>query len=123
MRLISIAIQYISESTMAAANSVEVGTAQYDFTGSAPDELSFVKGDKIQVTEVISDEWLRGKLDGREGMFPRTFVELSQQTGMVETSTEIDIKEPKQATCLSHGRKPEVNISHTRIVVSPRFSN
>lgn len=68
------------ESTMAAANSVEVGTAQYDFTGSAPDELSFVKGDKIQVTEVISDEWLRGKLDGREGMFPRTFVELSQQT-------------------------------------------
>lgn len=68
------------ESTMAAANSVEVGTAQYDFTGSAPDELSFVKGDKIQVTEVISDEWLRGKLDGREGMFPRTFVQLSQQT-------------------------------------------
>jgi len=68
------------ESAMAAANSVEVGTAQYDFTGSAPDELSFVKGDKIQVTEVISDEWLRGKLDGREGMFPRTFVELSQQT-------------------------------------------
>lgn len=81
-QLLSIAIQYISESTMAAANSVEVGTAQYDFTGSAPDELSFVKGDKIQVTEVISDEWLRGKLNGREGMFPRTFVQLSQQTGM-----------------------------------------
>ena len=107
---------------MAAANSVEVGTAQYDFTGSASDELSFVKGDKIQVTEVISDEWLRGKLDGREGMFPRTFVQLSQQTGMDETSTEIDVKKSKQATCLIHGRKPEDNISHTRTMVNG-FSN
>ena len=29
----------------------------------------------------------------------------------------------KHATFLSHGRQPEVNISHARTVVSPRFSN
>ena len=29
----------------------------------------------------------------------------------------------KQATFLNHGRQPEVNISHARTVVSPRFSN
>ena len=33
------------------------------------------------------------------------------------------IRELKHATFLSHGRQPEVNISHARTVVFPRFSN
>lgn len=70
----------LGESTT-ASRAVEYGTAKYDFTGSGSDELSFAKGDKIEVTEVISDDWLRGKLGGHEGMFPRTFVELSQELG------------------------------------------
>ena len=35
----------------------------------------------------------------------------------------IDIRELKQATLFSHGRKQEVNISRARTVVSPRFAN
>ena len=35
----------------------------------------------------------------------------------------LDIRELKHATFLSHGRQPEMNISHARTVVSPRFSN
>ena len=31
--------------------------------------------------------------------------------------------ELKHATFLSHGRQPEVNISHARTVLFPRFSN
>lgn len=54
---------------------VEYGKALYDFTASASDELSFKKGDKVEITEVVSDDWLRGKLGGHEGMFPRTFVQ------------------------------------------------
>ena len=34
-----------------------------------------------------------------------------------------DIRELKHATFLSHGRQPEVNNSHARTVVFPRFSN
>ena len=71
---------YVVEETK--ASTVEVGAAMYDFTGSASDELSFNKGDKIEITEVISDDWLRGKLGGCEGMFPRTFVQLSKESGM-----------------------------------------
>ena len=37
--------------------------------------------------------------------------------------TVVDNTELKQVTFLSHERKPEVNISHARTVVSPRFSN
>ena len=32
-------------------------------------------------------------------------------------------RELKQVTLLSHGKKPEVNVWHVRIVISPRFSN
>ena len=59
---------------------MEYGAAMYDFTGTAADELSFKKGDKIQITERVSEDWLRGKhsgREGREGMFPRVYVQLS----------------------------------------------
>ena len=55
---------------------IEYGTALYDFTGTATDELSFRKGDKIEITERVSEDWLRGKHNGREGMLPRVFVQL-----------------------------------------------
>lgn len=61
-------------------STVEFGTALYEFTGSASDELSFTKGDKIEIIEVISDDWLRGRMGSREGMFPRTFVQLSKES-------------------------------------------
>ena len=35
----------------------------------------------------------------------------------------VENRELKHATFLSHGRQPEVNISHGRTAVSPRFSN
>ena len=41
----------------------------------------------------------------------------------VNVLTRAGIRELKHATFLSHGRQPEVNISHARTVVSPRFSN
>lgn len=60
---------------------MEYGTARYDFTASASDELSFKKGDRIEVTEVVSDDWLRGRLGDHEGMFPQAFVQLTKEPG------------------------------------------
>ena len=40
-----------------------------------------------------------------------------------EDGDDDDNRELKQATFLSDGRKPEVNIWHIRTVISPRFSN
>lgn len=57
---------------------LEYGTALYDFTGTATDELSFKKGDKIEIKERVSEDWLRGKHGGQEGMLPRAFVQLSK---------------------------------------------
>uniref|UniRef100_A0A3B5LFZ6 SH3 domain-containing protein n=1 Tax=Xiphophorus couchianus TaxID=32473 RepID=A0A3B5LFZ6_9TELE len=44
--------------------------ALFDFPGQTADDLSFQKGALIQVTEHVDAEWRRGRLDGREGLFP-----------------------------------------------------
>ena len=41
------------------------------------DELSFKEGDLIMLKTRVGAEWLRGKLvGGKEGIFPRTYVEI-----------------------------------------------
>lgn len=39
-------------------------------------KLQFNQGDLITVTERINNEWLRGELRGRTGIFPMNFVQL-----------------------------------------------
>ncbi|KAI0634810.1 DUF500-domain-containing protein [Trametes polyzona] len=52
--------------------------ALFDFNAVQPGDLSFKKGQVITVTEKSEDTntWWRGKLDGREGIFPANFVEV-----------------------------------------------
>lgn len=53
----------------------EWAVALYDFTGNTDGDLSFEKGERILITKHINQEWSCGRLKGREGMFPRAFVE------------------------------------------------
>ena len=50
--------------------------AMYDFEAQAEDDLAFAQGDVITVVEVIDKDWLRGELNGREGLVPRGYVDL-----------------------------------------------
>ncbi|GAA5990123.1 hypothetical protein JCM10908_005833 [Rhodotorula pacifica] len=49
--------------------------AMYDFTGESSDELSFARGELIKVIDAVSEEWWRGELRGRTGIFPTNYVE------------------------------------------------
>jgi SH3 domain-containing protein 19 len=40
------------------------------------DDLYFHKGDVIRLLERIDENWMRGELNGHEGMFPTTYVEI-----------------------------------------------
>lgn len=46
----------------------------YDFVGQETDELSFRKGDKIKVLDDRHNDWWKGELAGRIGLFPRNYV-------------------------------------------------
>ncbi|OSC96236.1 hypothetical protein PYCCODRAFT_1472783 [Trametes coccinea BRFM310] len=52
--------------------------ALFDFNAVQPGDLSFKKGQVITVTEKSEDTntWWKGKVDGREGVFPANFVEV-----------------------------------------------
>lgn len=46
----------------------------YDFEGESSDELPFRRGETIRVLEKVSEEWSRGELHGRTGIFPTNYV-------------------------------------------------
>ncbi|XP_041116250.1 SH3 domain-containing protein 19 isoform X2 [Polyodon spathula] len=54
--------------------------AFYDFAGQTNEDLSFLKGDRILITEKVDSDWYRGRLNGKEGIFPAIFVEGPAET-------------------------------------------
>uniref|UniRef100_A0A8C9AKK3 SH3 domain containing 19 n=1 Tax=Prolemur simus TaxID=1328070 RepID=A0A8C9AKK3_PROSS len=50
--------------------------ARFEYVGDQKDELSFSEGEIIILKEYVNDEWARGKLRDRTGIFPLNFVEL-----------------------------------------------
>lgn len=51
----------------------EWAVALFDFPGQTAEDLSFHKGALIRVTEHIDSEWRRGRLEGKEGLYPAAF--------------------------------------------------
>ncbi|XP_016153430.1 PREDICTED: SH3 domain-containing protein 19 isoform X2 [Ficedula albicollis] len=81
-------VEFSSSLSQNNRSSVEWCEALHDFTAETKDDLSFKKGDYIQILEQVDLEWYRGRLNGKEGIFPAIFVqtcsarvELSQPGG------------------------------------------
>lgn len=53
----------------------EWAVALYDFPGQTAEDLSFHKGAIIQVLGHVDAEWRRGRLEGREGLYPVAFTQ------------------------------------------------
>lgn len=53
--------------------------AHFDFEANEPDELSFRRGDVINIIGEEDDNWWQGELDGRRGLFPSNYVGNLQQ--------------------------------------------
>lgn len=52
--------------------------ALYQFAAASSDELSLSGGDMVELLGRVGDEWLRGRLRGKEGIFPSQFVEIRE---------------------------------------------
>lgn len=52
-------------------------TAQYDFAARSERELSFRRGDRLQLYSQVSADWWRGHFDGRDGLVPDKYILLS----------------------------------------------
>ncbi|NXE12738.1 SH319 protein, partial [Lophotis ruficrista] len=62
--------------------SAEWCEALHDFTAETKDDLSFKKGDYIQILEQVDSEWYRGRLNEKEGIFPAVFVQTCSGTSV-----------------------------------------
>ncbi|XP_072413258.1 SH3 domain-containing protein 19 isoform X1 [Chiloscyllium punctatum] len=61
-----------------SGNKREKAKALYDFSGENTDELDLKVGDMITILEHVDSDWLKGELHGKEGIFPRSFVQILQ---------------------------------------------
>ena len=52
--------------------------AVYEFAAGGPDELCLRVGDRVELLARVGNEWLRGRLGGQEGIFPREFIEIRE---------------------------------------------
>nr|XP_056711291.1 SH3 domain-containing protein 19 [Euleptes europaea] len=60
--------------TQLEQHSGEWCDALHDFIAETNEDLSFKKGDRILILERVDSEWYRGRLNGKEGIFPAIFV-------------------------------------------------
>ncbi|XP_042322614.1 SH3 domain-containing protein 19 isoform X3 [Sceloporus undulatus] len=67
--------------------------ALHDFTAETQEDLSFKKGDHILILEHLDSEWYRGRLNGKEGIFPAVFVHVC--SGNAQVSQPADGKKEK----------------------------
>ncbi|GAA5847883.1 hypothetical protein JCM9279_006683 [Rhodotorula babjevae] len=60
------------------AYPVGLGTAValYAYEGGQAEDLSFAEGERITVLEIVSDDWMKGELNGRNGIFPSAYVQM-----------------------------------------------
>lgn len=52
--------------------------ARFDFEARDDDELSFKDGDRIEILEFVNNDWIRGSLHKKEGIFPAAFVSVEE---------------------------------------------
>ncbi|XP_014219561.1 abl interactor 1 isoform X2 [Copidosoma floridanum] len=62
------------------------GVALYDFPASQPGDLDLKEGDIVYLTKLINDNWMEGRVNNREGMFPINFVDVKIPLPGLETN-------------------------------------
>lgn len=66
--------------------------AVYDYEAAKEGELSFKKGEKLQVDEHVSADWWHGTTEsGKEGIFPSNYV-----MSVKEHNNRLTVKQTKQ---------------------------
>uniref|UniRef100_A0A8D2CZS6 SH3 domain containing 19 n=1 Tax=Sciurus vulgaris TaxID=55149 RepID=A0A8D2CZS6_SCIVU len=73
--------------------------SRFEYIGDQKDELSFSEGEIIILKEYVNEEWARGELRDRTGIFPLNFVELVEDhstSGANVLSTKVPPKTKKE---------------------------
>lgn len=84
----------------------------YDYTAAQSDELTFHVGDCIEILEDKSNDWWKGKLNGKTGMFPMTYIEK-------KTTNSVSVKSNRNtaSTVNAVGDVLEMSLTYEEVMV------
>ncbi|XP_021563895.1 SH3 domain-containing protein 19 [Carlito syrichta] len=82
--------------------------ARFEYIGDEKDELSFSEGEVILLKGYVNEEWARGELRDRTGIFPLNFVELVEGYPMSAASVS-STKVPPKTKKEDSGSNSQVN--------------
>ena len=63
-----------SKETPASKSKSTIFNASYDFSAMYDDELSCKVGDRIELVSVVDHHWIKGRCNGKTGLFPLSYV-------------------------------------------------
>ncbi|XP_075948385.1 uncharacterized protein LOC142950706 isoform X2 [Anarhichas minor] len=83
--------------------------ALFDYEGEEDDELTFSQGDVIALLELIGQEWGRGQIHGRVGVFPLNFAEVVEPPAAVSSSSSPDGKPTSTENSVTESTAPKTS--------------
>ena len=88
--------------------------AVWDYASDIPNELQFVDGNVIEVTEVVSETWWRGRVQGQPGpalIFPVIYVERIMEEPSEVISPDVSSLGVSEPTVLRPSERPRQTLS------------
>lgn len=74
--------------------------ARFDFDGEGHGDLTFEDGDVIELLSHCGNDWLKGRLNGKTGIFPASFVEIIEDLPDEVRKPDVDSKRMNETTAL-----------------------
>ncbi|RUS82463.1 hypothetical protein EGW08_009769 [Elysia chlorotica] len=87
--------------------------ALYNYESDVPDDLSFKKGDIINLKRQIDDNWFQGEISGVVGHFPANFVQVIVpllQMPQCKALYDFDLKDEGEKDCLSFKKNETLTV-------------
>jgi len=89
--------------------------AIYNFDAQNEKELSFKKGDILDLTHTVDDNWLEGTVDGRSGIFPKTYIKVLTREQARQMSAPKDEKHARALYDFEGQVKKEISFNRVSV--------
>ncbi|EGC33625.1 hypothetical protein DICPUDRAFT_154313 [Dictyostelium purpureum] len=87
-----------------------------DYHGSTENHLSFVKGQRIEFLERTENGFIKGKLDGKVGIFPSSLITIETRPLSIIQNQSLKLQEEPTSTTESSSIKNETNTTNTSVM-------
>ena len=104
---VEVGLPSLSHESDLARSGRPFAVALYSFAGDHPGDLRLDKGEMVELLENVGGGWTLGKIEGRKGIFPNSFVEVFQCLPATSVATKPDRPVPRKRISMEDKPKPK----------------